>query len=104
MASKPGAVSQSSLIRSECVRFLIPAICWSNNWFLCSLFRFKKTAGVADYTKGVTGVASLAKSNPDKAINNAEYVDTLFSGIDQVLIIHFIGNSAPMRSCTFVLI
>jgi len=37
-----------------------------------SIFRFKKTAGVADYTKGVDGVNSIAKSNPDKAINNAE--------------------------------
>ena len=40
--------------------------------FYISIFRFKNTAGVADYTKGVTGVDSIAKSNPDKAINNAE--------------------------------
>jgi len=37
-----------------------------------SIFRFKKTAGVADYTKGITGVDTIAKSSPDKAINNAE--------------------------------
>jgi hypothetical protein len=39
---------------------------------ICSLFRYKNTAGVSDYTKGVNGVASLASSNPDKAIDNAE--------------------------------
>jgi hypothetical protein len=43
----------------------------SNN----SLFRFKKTAGVGDFVKGVDGVASIAQTTPDKAVNNAEYVN-----------------------------
>jgi hypothetical protein len=39
-----------------------------------SIFRFKKTAHVGDFVKGVDGVLRIAKTTPSKAINNAEYV------------------------------
>jgi hypothetical protein len=69
-SAKPPLLPASQFLRAQFYSFLILIVLFLGCQF--SLFRFEKTAGVDDIAKGVDGVASLAKSNPDKAVNNAE--------------------------------